>query len=52
MNLVIKYKYCPGCRKKRFIWKKSFKKYVIQKTQGTRYYCERCNFKIRKQINK
>ena len=52
MDLIFKRKYCPNCRKNRYVWKKSFKKYVIQKTKGTRYFCERCNFKIRKKINK
>lgn len=51
MNLVIKYKYCSGCKKKRFIWQRSYKKYVIAKTGGTMYYCFRCNFKIRKNLN-
>ena len=51
MNLVIKYKYCSGCINKRFIWQRSYKKYVIAKTGGTMYYCFRCNFKIRKNLN-
>jgi hypothetical protein len=47
-NIVFIYKYCFLCKKKRLLWGKSEKKYVINITKGTNYCCLKCVYKQKK----
>ncbi len=42
------YKHCYKCKNFRYLWKKSYKPYVIKVTKGTNYNCLSCDLKYGK----
>lgn len=47
-SIILVYKRCYKCAKKRLLWGKSDKPYVIKLTGGTNYCCLSCVRKQRK----